>query len=602
VASAQQVRLSQFVISYGPGAILEGVYGPRVIPRPDLGLFLYGSDLRPEDFEVSDQRMSHGLLSGARIFRLPSNAELGHAASWYIYRTRAFPSWILCLNASGHGGPFAVLYQGRSCPVCSAAARGRTEAIRFLVACPAGHMDDVYWHAVVHGRASCTGAGWFRWYGLGGSLGDIRIECPECGQVINLGRAYSLDWPCSGRFPEREALGLPPQRPANCSHRSRIIQRQSSNLRIAELRTLFTVPGRHTALHVLLGSTPIRAALAVMGPDSVTSLGDLERLLDRLREQRLVTSATISEITCHPWQEIRSALRDMLAPVATGLQDLLLEEFYGLIEGSVHGIPPRRTPRPTSPVVLEVNPEDVRTVPGPAGRLLRVTPVSRLRTVTVQVGYRRALGADPGSVVDVSFCHEGGGARWYPGVEFLGEGIFIILDDSEGWHFGLSGSAVDYWQAALDNPTVYSEHLFRMPQGDRLELHPAFVWWHTFAHSLIRAISVEAGYSSASVRERVYIQVEGANARGGVVLYATQPGADGTLGGLIALVPHFRHILNTALDILHSCSNDPLCIDSHFRPGQVNGPACYGCVLLSETSCEHRNLWLDREVFLQNLP
>ena len=50
----------------------------------------------------------------------------------------------------------------------------------------------------------------------------------------------------------------------------------------------------------------------------------------------------------------------------------------------------------------------------------------------------------------------------------------------------------------------------------RYELHPLFVWWHTLSHSLIRAISNEAGYSSASIRERVYIEVRGdGTARGG---------------------------------------------------------------------------------------
>src|SRR5947209_1050402 len=79
----QQVRLSQFVITYGPGAILEGQNGPRVIPRPDIGLFS-GSNFLPSDFEISDQPMSEGLLGGARIFRLPSNAERQVSDSWYL--------------------------------------------------------------------------------------------------------------------------------------------------------------------------------------------------------------------------------------------------------------------------------------------------------------------------------------------------------------------------------------------------------------------------------------------------------------------------------------------------------------------------------------
>ena len=86
------------------------------------------------------------------------------------------------------------------------------------------------------------------------------------------------------------------------------------------------------------------------------------------------------------------------------------------------------------------------------------------------------------------------------------------------------------------------------------------------------------------------------------MLYATQLGSEGTLGGLVALVPYFQGILDAAIENIQSCSADPLCLEHRFRPGNYNGAACYGCLLLSETSCEHRNMWLDRNVFLENIP
>ena len=108
----QNIRASQFITTFGPGAILEGPYGPRIIPRPDIGLFLPGVGLSPERFEISDQRMSEGILNGARIFRLPSNAELQKPENYYIYRTKPFPEWKLCHNFSGHNGRFSILYLG----------------------------------------------------------------------------------------------------------------------------------------------------------------------------------------------------------------------------------------------------------------------------------------------------------------------------------------------------------------------------------------------------------------------------------------------------------------------------------------------------------
>jgi hypothetical protein len=117
-------------------------------------------------------------------------------------------------------------------------------------------------------------------------------------------------------------------------------------------------------------------------------------------------------------------------------------------------------------------------------------------------------------------------------------------------------------------------------------------------------LAVDSGYSSAAIRERVYVRTNSdtGTASGGVLLYTAQPGGDGTLGGLIALVPQFERVLDAALRHVDSCSNDPLCNEEHYRPGRSNGAACYACSFVSETSCEFRNMYLDRNVLRLNPP
>ncbi|MGB8033943.1 MAG: hypothetical protein WCF03_09005, partial [Nitrososphaeraceae archaeon] len=78
--------------------------------------------------------------------------------------------------------------------------------------------------------------------------------------------------------------------------------------------------------------------------------------------------------------------------------------------------------------------------------------------------------------------------------------------------------------------------------------------------------------------------------------------SEGSLGGLMALAPYFDDILHIAFDMLATCSGDPLCIENEYTNGKYNGAACYECLLASETSCEHRNMWLDRAVVLENMP
>src|SRR5579883_266654 len=91
---AQALRRSQFITTYGPGAILEGKKGPRIIPSLEQsGIF---DNHSPQEFEIADSRLSSALLDGEGILRIPSNAELGVPDSQDIYNTTPFPSWALC--------------------------------------------------------------------------------------------------------------------------------------------------------------------------------------------------------------------------------------------------------------------------------------------------------------------------------------------------------------------------------------------------------------------------------------------------------------------------------------------------------------------------
>jgi hypothetical protein len=346
----------------------------------------------------------------------------------------------------------------------------------------------------------------------------------------------------------------------------------------------------------LLEILPIRSALVASPPPNLVAL---ENVLKRLHNQNLIKEGIVQEILRHGWGEIEEAINDVLSPVKASYTDLIKDEFHTLIDASINGAPPVRGPSRSSPVLFEVIRENVKKIRGPNNHLLRIVPISRLNTIVVQRGYRRL---DPANSNMVEVCFRDDlGIEWLPGVEFLGEGIFIMLDD-EG-QFAFQGTANDAWRECYRRRSLagYQNHLFRdLSRGD--ELHPVFVWWHTLSHLLIRVLCIDSGYSSATIRERVYLELSEKYVKGGIILYAVQPGGDGTLGGLISLVPQFERILYKALEKAEICPNDPLCLEQRFRCGSYAGAACYGCLLISETSCEHRNMWLDRRILLENLP
>jgi len=571
---------------------------------PNIGLNIGLVIQRLDDFEISDRRITEGLFGGsARIFRIPSNAELNLPEDTPLYRTKPFPEWRLCLNTNSHLGGGYVLFRGNACPECRrlqstsrSAQSVYQEPIRFIIACSKGHMDDVDWYTVVHGKGGgCTNDRYFIWRG-DGPLSSIYLECPRCKRRRNLGEAYRADYECTGRYPEREGVNETPRRLGNCGRTAKIIQRQASNLRIPELRVLFTVPPRYTKLHRILQLQPIYSLICAMdGVKGIGSREELARYLHKLVESRLISETARDEILSYEWREIVQAIKDVMGPVPKSYDELLREEFHALIKGSVDGIPPVAGPRPGSPPLIEIDPYQVRKIRGPNGCTFRVVPVLHLHAIMIQVGYKRDIpaGGEKPELVDIGFSDPRNpeGPKWYPGVELFGEGIFIMLDENDGWHFELEGEGAQRWREAFDTETE-----------NKQKFHPVFVWWHTLSHLLIRSVSLDAGYSSASIRERVYLEIEEERIRGGILLYTTQPGSDGTLGGLIALVPYFGRILERALEFSTTCSCDPLCSETKFSRGRYNGAACYGCLLLSETSCEHRNMWLDRNVLKENMP
>jgi hypothetical protein len=119
---------------------------------------------------------------------------------------------------------------------------------------------------------------------------------------------------------------------------------------------------------------------------------------------------------------------------------------------------------------------------------------------------------------------------------------------------------------------------------------------HTLAHALIRQLTLECGYSTASLRERLYIS-DGEAGMCGALIYTSTPDCDGTLGGLErqGLPKRFETVFINAVRALEWCSSDPLCIEGAIGGlDTFNLAACHACCLAPETSCEHYNRYLDR--------
>lgn len=606
VSEIQRMRRSQFVLTYGPGSIIESRYGPRLIPSVRHGVrnTLLTPDYFEKNLEITDNRLRMVLkdLTGkkSRIFSLPSEASDKKFQNKPLYDTYVFPVWKICYGSKDTHKP--ILFNGEKSPRCPLCGKEKDyTAVRFVVACIDGHLDDVNWNYVVHRNKKECIPRYYYWKARGSSLSDICIKCPECESSTTMKDIYDLGYyqgfPCTSRLPEQEhrksGHGPPfyvyPERKINeCDKKMRIVQRQSSSLRIAETISLLTVPKYDNAISNILQKLEISSAISAI-LETLSILNHevhveefIKMIKNSLKNQPQNTVTEIENYIKENGINKCIKLFHDLHDEDKKFLDFIYEEYESLIGG--HRIGETEYFSVASPTLISESDDGIL----PA---LDIYPIPRIRTITAQMGYRRLYSEEDKESKRISVGLYLDGDYWYPGYEGIGEGVFINL--SQEGSINLNGKrGYEEWKKSIKMRSEFAISLW----GDILQ-DPLFVWLHTLSHSIIESLSSYAGYTSASLRERIYLNRPERNS-GGILIYTTSPGEEGSMGGLVGTVPVFETILKMAIDRIKFCSNDVLCHDVRKEPGKENGAACHSCLFISETSCEHRNRWLDRHLIL----
>jgi len=191
---------------------------------------------------------------------------------------------------------------------------------------------------------------------------------------------------------------------------------------------------------------------------------------------------------------------------------------------------------------------------------------------------------------------------WLPAYVVKGEGIYLEIDQQrlEVWE-----KRPEVIERARKISDRYGDVVRLRGLQDR-SLSPRFVLLHTFAHLLINELIFTCGYSSASLRERLYVSNESPRPMAGILIYTAAGDSEGTMGGLVRM-SRSSNLLSVVADSLGDaqwCSTDPVCMDAGERgqgPDSCNLAACHGCALLPETSCEEFNRFLDRGLVIGTL-
>jgi hypothetical protein len=265
------------------------------------------------------------------------------------------------------------------------------------------------------------------------------------------------------------------------------------------------------------------------------------------------------------------------------------------------------------PVIAGIVPQFQNHASKPSGALETwfdlVGAASRLREVRVMAGFSR-IEPYPVSAERVNEAIAEGNVsplsktprNWLPAAEIRGEGIFLRFRTQK----------VERWIG--ENPGLIARASILEARSRQMAtargyirdyaITPRLLLVHSFAHALIRQISVECGYSASALRERLYVAEADSNgpSMNGVLVYTGSPDSEGSLGGLVRLADAelLEPIVLRTLRSASWCGSDPVCLETD--PGQsgerVSGASCHCCLLLPETACERFNRELDRAVLV----
>jgi hypothetical protein len=580
---------NQAISVFGIGSIYELRFTTK-LGQVLNSVMIAGLDNWTEDSKLTIREPILERSLAVNRFQVPPPVEEEGQSNMHIPAVR-FPEWMVCSKCERMGQvPFA-FEQREYQPTCRVNnCGGRGVPARLVTACfhdpngpeddlQPGHIDDFPWVLWAHrGNEICSKPALkLRNTGASAGLSGLEVVCEsqECqgksrNSLAGVFGSDTLDFlKCRGKRPW---LGDSEE---SCKRKVRVLMRGASNVYFPTVASALSIPPYSSYLLSRLG----RYA------DILASYGEMEttQLVQLIRNADSGLKKKYSE----------SQLEDGIVHLVEGKNELAPRtevqqkqaERNALVQGSAED----EQHSEFEAVVLELDELD-HDVGRHFDCLVRG---DRLREVRALRGFSRispAKGGDAYRTVCAPLSKDK--KDWLPAIEIRGEGVY----------FELNTDAVIEWSSRLSVIQRHNtiEKNYKRRFGDETEDNrppeAGYVLVHTFSHLLINALALECGYSSASLRERIYAGPP-EEPYFGVLIFTGMPGADGTLGGLAsqASPKNFARAVRHTLDSARWCSSDPLCIDSEGQGADaLNQAACHACCLISETSCETGNLYLDR--------
>ncbi len=601
------------VLSDGTGIVVAGL--DHWFERDGEDAF---KDVDPSEFELREWRLERELkVSG---FRLPPDSRRSTRSGGekqnvgLTVPVLRFPTWHLCGKCRRLNQEPLSRAQVSRCERCGTEKANKGPErfqVRFVAVCEGGHLMDFPFREWVHREQNPICTGDLRLSGSGGAgLVDQRIAC-TCGArrtLQGITSEYSAndgapttyltrfltartgedrrddadDYLCPGISVWHGSLEA-----KGCGRPLRATLKGASNAYFAIVKNSIFLPQAEAidgALLRILSEGFVSGQITFMRDLGMEVSAEkllkneivakhlagyevefIDRALALLSESRIQTDKSTDE----EWDEKAFRVPEYNALKTTqSSEDLRVKDPIGTYKGV--------TTSHLEPVKL----------------------IERLRETRVLVGFTR-LNPDSGLRVTETkkiLRTERDRQDWLPGYVVHGEGLLLSL----------SAERLNRWESGVEvqrRTQLLSNH-YREAQAHRSlpdrELSPRFVLLHTFSHLLMNRLTFECGYSSASLRERLYCD----DGMASVLIYTAAGDSEGTMGGLVRMGKPSRlePIVEAAIAEARWCSSDPICMECGEVGGQgpdsSNLAACHSCCLVPETACEEFNRFLDRAMLI----
>jgi hypothetical protein len=614
--SSGRVRRAQLVAPFGVGAMSILVNGTSVITA-GLDHWYHTDDranLYPDEFVIDEWRLQERLK--VRELRLPPDYRTPARGGGQRRNVKLsvpalrFPCWSFCIYCKRlQQSPLSMAERVR-CPDDTHEEKRAgpiMSQVPFVAICERGHMEDFPWREWVHESLQPTCAGVLRLFSRGGgTLGGQVVKCDACERDRSLegvttgtfrnGREETTqlttrlstegDYLCRGSRPWVADQG------SGCGWPLRAALRGAGNVYFPKVESsIFLPPAQDGAAAEVLDM--------LRRPDVQPRIQLLRHLLGTIPVQQLRAHVPIELLRPFTDEELERGLVDLLgepSPVDQAVDDN--EDLTSTVEWR----------RPEYEILRETphHPDLTATDPGIAptyrGHIGRVRRIEVLRETRALRGFTRvrdgALRLSAGKALlrlrPLPVAND-----WLPAYVVRGEGIYLELESA----------ALQAWEARRDVRSraariTSNYQAARQSRGlQPREISPRFVLAHTLAHGLINDLVFTCGYSSASLRERLYVSDEPGHGMAGILIYTAAGDSEGTMGGLVRMAEpsNLDAVVSAAISRGRWCSTDPVCMElgeAGQGPDSCNMAACHGCALLPETSCEEFNRFLDRGLMI----